>query len=203
MRAPGVLSSAFSLNASARQGACKRSLFKSIHVGVSPENQRWLPKQYWVFVRDYTRNIFRFDFWNDDVCFFVWIYEMEQFKLKVGMCFALISNQFGDLICLLLGAAIFYWASARYRSTMQWSHGQALVGALALLNSPLVKLHDMHSFHIFTLSAAVSLYSKNSKVAYLRNAENSTKAPCGYDHIPDSFRSFVSTHRIQYYTTSV
>ena len=43
MRALGVLSSAFSLNASARQGACKRSIFKSI--GVSPENQRWLPKQ--------------------------------------------------------------------------------------------------------------------------------------------------------------
>ena len=43
MRAPVVLSSAFSLNASARQGACKRSLFKSI--GVSPENQRWLSKQ--------------------------------------------------------------------------------------------------------------------------------------------------------------
>ena len=43
MRAPEVLSSAFSLNASARQGARKRSLFKSI--GVSPENQRWLPKQ--------------------------------------------------------------------------------------------------------------------------------------------------------------
>ena len=43
MRAPGVLSSAFSLNVSARQGACKRSLFKSI--GVSPENQTWLPKQ--------------------------------------------------------------------------------------------------------------------------------------------------------------
>ena len=38
-----VLSSAFSLNASARQGACKRSRFKSI--GVSPENPRWLPKQ--------------------------------------------------------------------------------------------------------------------------------------------------------------
>ena len=38
-------------------------------------------------------NIFRFDFRNDDVCFFVWIYEMEQFKLKVGMCFGLISNQ--------------------------------------------------------------------------------------------------------------
>ena len=44
MRVPGVLSSAFSLNTSTRQGACKRSLFKSI--GVSPENQRWLPKQY-------------------------------------------------------------------------------------------------------------------------------------------------------------
>ena len=43
MRVPGVQSSAFSLNASTRQGACERSLFKSI--GVSPENQRWLPKQ--------------------------------------------------------------------------------------------------------------------------------------------------------------
>ena len=32
---------------------------------------------------------------------------MEQFKLKVGRCFALISNQLGDLIYLLLGAAIF------------------------------------------------------------------------------------------------
>ena len=38
---------------------------------------------------------------------FVWIYEMEQFKLKVGQCFALISNHLGDLIFLLLGAAIF------------------------------------------------------------------------------------------------
>ena len=43
MRALGVLSSAFSLNASARHGACKRSRFKSI--GISPENPRWLPKQ--------------------------------------------------------------------------------------------------------------------------------------------------------------
>ena len=85
-----MLSSAFSLNASALQGACKRSLLKSM--GVSPENQRSLPKQSWVFVRDYARNIFRFNFRNDDVCFFVWIYEMEQFKLKVGRCFALISN---------------------------------------------------------------------------------------------------------------
>ena len=32
---------------------------------------------------------------------------MEQFKLKVGRCFALISNQLGGLICLLPGAAIF------------------------------------------------------------------------------------------------
>ena len=56
-------------------------------------------------------NIFRFDFRNDGVCFFVWIYEMEQFKLKVHvrMCFALISNQSGHLICLLLGAAIFFY----------------------------------------------------------------------------------------------
>ena len=43
-------------------------------------------------MREYARNIFRFNFRNDDVCFFVWIYEMEQFKLKVGRCFALISN---------------------------------------------------------------------------------------------------------------
>ena len=42
MRALGVLSSAFSLKASACQGACKCSRFKSI--GVSPENQRLLPK---------------------------------------------------------------------------------------------------------------------------------------------------------------
>ena len=101
MRAPGVLSSASSLNASARQGACKRSLFKSI--GVSPENQRWLPKQEWVFVRDYARNIFRINFRNDDVCFFVWIYEMEQFKLKVGLCFALISNHLGGFDLFVTG----------------------------------------------------------------------------------------------------
>ena len=62
----------------------------------------------WVFVGDYARNIFRFDFWNEDVCFFVWIYEIEQFKLKEGRCFAFISNQWGDLICLLLGTAIFF-----------------------------------------------------------------------------------------------
>ena len=54
-----------------------------------------------------TRNIFRFNFRNDDVCFFFVDIEMEQFKLKVGRCFALTSNQWWDLICLLLGAAIF------------------------------------------------------------------------------------------------
>ena len=43
MRVLGVLLSAFSLNPSARQGACKRSRVKPI--GVSPENPRLLPKQ--------------------------------------------------------------------------------------------------------------------------------------------------------------
>ena len=43
---------------------------------------------------------FRFHFRNDNVCVFVSIYEMEQFQLKVGGCFALIPNQAGDLICL-------------------------------------------------------------------------------------------------------
>ena len=60
---------------------CKRSRFNSINV--SPQIPRWLPKQKCMFVRDYARNIFRFNFWNDDVCFFVWIYEMEQFKPTV------------------------------------------------------------------------------------------------------------------------
>ena len=58
-------------------------------------------------MRDYARNIFRFDFRNDDVCFIVLISEMEQFKSKVGRCFALILQPMGDLVCLLLGAAIF------------------------------------------------------------------------------------------------
>ena len=38
---------------------------------------------------DYWRHIFRFDFWNKDVCFFVWMYDMKQFKLQVEKCFAL------------------------------------------------------------------------------------------------------------------
>ena len=37
---------------------------------------------------------------------------MEQSKLKVGKCFALISNHWGDLICLLLGTTIFSIALA-------------------------------------------------------------------------------------------
>ena len=36
-------------------------------------------------MRDYACNIFRFDFWNDEVCFFVWIYEMKQFKLQTEL----------------------------------------------------------------------------------------------------------------------
>ena len=71
MRALGVLPSAVSLNASTRQGACKPLQFKLI--GVLPENPKWLPKQ-WAFVRDYARNIFRFDLRKDHVCFFVWIF---------------------------------------------------------------------------------------------------------------------------------
>ena len=79
----------------------KRSRVKSIDV--SPENPKWLPKQKWVFVSDYARNIFRFGYRNDDVCFFACIYEMEQFKLKVGRSFALIYNQWG-IWC------VCYWA---------------------------------------------------------------------------------------------
>ena len=73
-----MLSSAFSLNASPRQG----SQFKSI--GVSMDTKT---------IMGFREGLCRFDFRNDDDCFFVWIYEMEQFKLKIGRCFALISNQ--------------------------------------------------------------------------------------------------------------
>ena len=44
---------------------------------------------------------------DDDVCFFVWIYEMEQFKLKVGQCFALISNHFGEFDLFVTGRRNF------------------------------------------------------------------------------------------------
>ena len=57
MRVPGVLSNAFSLNASARQSACKLSRLKSI--GVSQKIQDgYQNKIKWVFVRDYARAIF-------------------------------------------------------------------------------------------------------------------------------------------------
>ena len=61
-------------------------------------------KQKWVFVRDFARNVFRFDFQND----FVRVNEMEQFTLKVGRCFAFIFNQLGGGgggICF-----VCYWA---------------------------------------------------------------------------------------------
>ena len=58
-------------------------------------------------MRDYARNIFRFNFRNEDVCFFVWIYEMEQFKLKVGRCFALISNHLGGFDLFVTGRRHF------------------------------------------------------------------------------------------------
>ena len=79
-----MLSSVFSLNASARQGACKRSRFKSI--GVSLENPRWLLKTIMGFREGLCTQYFQIRF--SDVCFFVCIYDMEQFKLKVGRCFA-------------------------------------------------------------------------------------------------------------------
>ena len=88
-------------------------------------------------MRDYACNIFRFDFRNDDVCFFVWLYEMEQFRLMVERCFALISNQWGDLVCLLLGAAIFFLLSERLLSfnnamiTLTSAHWSARIVELA------------------------------------------------------------------------
>ena len=100
-----MLSSAFSLNASARQGACKRSRFKSKGVSLEIKDGHQNNKG---FSGGTMHAIFQILFRNDDVCFFVWTYEMEQFKLKVGWCFALISFQRGDLICLLLGASILY-----------------------------------------------------------------------------------------------
>ena len=84
-------------NASARSAIecflSERKCSRFNMIGVSYEIQRCLPKQSWVFVRKYERNIFRFDFWDDDV--FVCIYEMEQSKLKVERCFAFLSNRWG------------------------------------------------------------------------------------------------------------
>ena len=58
-------------------------------------------------MKHYARNIFRFNFRNDDVCFFVWIYETEQFKLKVGRCFALNSNHLGGFDLFVTGRRHF------------------------------------------------------------------------------------------------
>ena len=90
-----MLPDTFSPNASARQGACKRSRFKSI--GESPENQRWLPKQgtmYAIFL---------------DSTFGMTMYVSVRGckKWKVERCFRFDLQPMGDLICLLLGAAIF------------------------------------------------------------------------------------------------
>ena len=46
-------------------------------------------------------------FRNDDICYFVWIYEMKQVKLKLERCFCLYFQPIGGLVCLLLSAAIF------------------------------------------------------------------------------------------------
>ena len=82
MRALRLLSSAFSLNASTRYLRCVQALAIQVHRCIARKS-KMATKTIMVFVRDYARNIFRFDFCNDDVCFFVWIYEMEQFKPKV------------------------------------------------------------------------------------------------------------------------
>ena len=44
---------------------------------------------------------------NDDVCFFLWIYEIEQFKLKVRRCFALISTHLGGFNLFVTGRRHF------------------------------------------------------------------------------------------------
>ena len=59
-------------------------------------------------MRDYERNIVRFNFRNDDVCFFVWIYEMGQFKLKVERCFALITNHLWGFDLFVTGRRHFF-----------------------------------------------------------------------------------------------
>ena len=53
------------------------------------------------FVRDYARYIFRFYFWNDNVCFFVLIYEMDQFKQKMERGFSLCFSAIGTVFILI------------------------------------------------------------------------------------------------------
>ena len=55
-------------------------------------------------MRDYACNIFRFDFWNDEVCFFVWIYEMKQFKLQTELSKRSLS--FNNVIITLTNAGL-------------------------------------------------------------------------------------------------
>ena len=62
--------SAFSVNTSARQGACKLSRFKS--------KSKMATKTIMGFREgSYARNFFRFHFRNEDVWFFMWLYEKE------------------------------------------------------------------------------------------------------------------------------
>ena len=44
------------------------------------------------------------------LCTVVWIYEMEQFKLKVGRCFALISNHLGGFDLFVTGRRHFLFS---------------------------------------------------------------------------------------------
>ena len=59
------------------------------------------------FMRDYACNIFKFDFWNDDVCFFVWMHEMEQFKLKVGKVIHFAFQPMGAFYLFVTGCSHF------------------------------------------------------------------------------------------------
>ena len=58
-------------------------------------------------MRDYARNIFRFDFRNDDVGFFVWVYEMEQFKPKEGRCLRFDFQPMGGFDLFVTGPSHF------------------------------------------------------------------------------------------------
>ena len=58
-------------------------------------------------MRDYARNIFRFDFRNGGVCFFVWIYVKEQVKLKVGKVFRFDFQPIGGFDLFVIGRSHF------------------------------------------------------------------------------------------------
>ena len=99
-------------NASARNAIeffsseCKRSPRRLHALAIQlyrcfSQNSKMATKTIMGFHKILCRQYFRFNFWDDDVCFFVWIYEMEQLKLKVGGCFALLFDNRWGLICLL------------------------------------------------------------------------------------------------------